>query len=110
DLAGDVVGLVVGWGFDGGGPALGGFENLGQGLAQVGVAWAVVVEVVGEFVGDGGELHEEIVGVLFAAGAAGFGVEVLNLLGAHVEEFHEEEDAVAGDQAGVADLFDLGFR
>src|ERR1035437_7606967 len=58
-----VVGLVVGWGFDGGGPALGGFEDLGQGLAQVGVARAVVVEVVGELVGDGGELLEEVVGV-----------------------------------------------
>ena len=80
DFAGDVVGLVVGRGLEGGGPAVGGVEDFGQGFAEVGVAGAVVVEVVGELVGDGGELDDEVVGILFAAGAAGFGVEVLNLL------------------------------
>src|ERR1019366_3261759 len=60
-----------------------------------------------EFVGDGGELDEEIVSVLLAAGAAGLGVEVLNCLGARVEEFDEEDDAVAGDKASIAHLIDL---
>ena len=32
---------------------------------------AVVIQIVVEFVGDGGELVEEVVGVLFAAGFAG---------------------------------------
>jgi hypothetical protein len=108
DLAGDAVGLVFGRGFDGGGPAFGGVEQLGQGLAQVGVAGAVVVEIVVELVGDGGELLDEVVGVLLAAGAAGLGVEVVELLGAQVEELDEEQDAVGGDVPGFADLFDLG--
>ena len=38
----------------------------------------VVVEVVVEFVGDFGDLLEEIVGVFFTAGAAGVGEEVLS--------------------------------
>jgi hypothetical protein len=45
ELAGDVVGVVVGRGLDLGGPAVGGGEDLGQRLAQVGVARGVVVEV-----------------------------------------------------------------
>jgi len=107
ELAGDGVGGVIGRGLEGGGPAVGGFEDLGEGLAEVGVAGAVVVEVVGELVGDGGELLEQVVGVLLAAGAAGLGVEVVDLLGAEVEELDEEEDAVGGVVAGVADLLDL---
>jgi hypothetical protein len=46
------------------------------------VARPVVVKVVGELVGNGGELFEEVVGILLAAGAAVFGVEVVNFLGA----------------------------
>jgi len=48
------------------------------------------------------------VGVLLTAGAARFGVEVVDLVGAEVEELDEEEDAVGGEVAGVADLFDFG--
>ncbi len=73
------------------------------------MAGAVVVEVVGELVGDGGELKDEVVGVLLAAGAAGMGVEVVEFLGAEVEEVDEEEDAVGGVVAGLADLVDLGL-
>jgi len=82
DLAGDGVGGVVGRGFEGGGPAVSGLDDLGEGLAEVGVAGAVVVEVVGQLIGDGGELLEEVVGVLLAAGAAGLGVEIVDLLSA----------------------------
>jgi hypothetical protein len=108
-FAGDAVGGVVGRGLEGGGPAVGGVDDLGQDFAQVDVAGAVVVEVVGELVGDGGELLDEVVGILLAAGAAGMGVEVLNLVDAEVEEFDEEEDAGFGVVAGVADLVDLGL-
>ena len=79
-----------------GGPAIGGFEQLGQRLADVAVARAVVVEVVLELVGDGGELLEEIVRVLFAAGTARMGEEIVDGVGAVVEELDEDEDAVAG--------------
>ena len=48
-------------------------------------------------------------GVLLAAGAAGMGVEVVDLLGAEVEELDEEKDAVGGVVAGLADLVDLGL-
>jgi hypothetical protein len=71
---------------------------------------AVVVEVVVELVGDGGELFEEVVGVLFAAGFAGMGEEVLNPLVARVEELDEDEDAIAGIVGGVAELLDLSLR
>ena len=107
ELARDGVGVVVGDGLECRGPAIGGVEDLGESLAQVGVAGAVVVEVVGEFVDDGGELAEQIAGVFFAAGAAGLGVEVLDLLEAQVVEFDEEEDAIAGEVAGLADLVDF---
>jgi hypothetical protein len=107
DLAGDVIGVVVRQRAQGGGPAVVGVEDFGEDLAQVGVAGGVVVEVVGELVGDGGELLDEVVGVLLAAGAAGMGVEVLNLLDAEVEELDEEEDALGGVVAGFADLLDL---
>jgi hypothetical protein len=73
------------------------------------VAWAVVVEVVGELVGDGGELKDEVVGVLLAAGTAGMGVEVVQLLSAEVEEVDVKKDAVCGVVAGFADLVDLGL-
>ncbi len=46
-------------------------------------------------------------GVLLAAGAAGLGVEVVNLLGTQVEELHEEQDAVGGFVAGFADLLNF---
>ena len=71
---------------------------------------AVVVEVVVELVGDGGELFEEVVGVLFAAGFAGVGEEILDGLVAGVEELDEDEDAVGGEVGGVAELLDLAFR
>src|SRR5271156_4190097 len=70
ESAGDVVGFVVGRGLEVGRPALGGFDELGKDLADVAVAGAVVVKVVIELVGDGGELLEEIVGVLLATGFA----------------------------------------
>ena len=77
--------------------------------ADVDAAGAVVVEVVGELVGDGGELKDEVVGVLLAAGTAGMGVEVVQLLGAQVEELDEEKDAVGGVVAVLSDLVDLGL-
>ena len=43
ELAGDGVGLVLGRGLEFGGPAVDGGEDFGQGLAQVGMAGAVVV-------------------------------------------------------------------
>src|ERR1700742_4190966 len=109
ELTGEIVDGVFRWLLDVGGPAFGGVEELGQGFADVAVAGAVVVEVVVELVGDGGELLEEIVGVLFAAGFARMSEELLNCLGAGVEELDEEEDAVVGDVGRFAELFDLAF-
>jgi hypothetical protein len=109
ELAGDGIGVVFGEGVEGGGPAVDGGEDLGEGAADVDVAGAVVVEVVGELVGDGGELKDEVVGVLLAAGTAGTGVEVVHLLSAKVEELDEEKYAVGGIVAVLADLVDLGL-
>ena len=108
-LAGDVVGIVVGRGAEDRGPALGGVDELGQGLADVAVTLAVVVEVVLKLVGDGGELLEEVVGVLLTAGLARVREEVADGVGALVEELDVDEDAVAGDVGGVAELLDLAF-
>ena len=109
-LAGEIVGGVFGRLFDVGGPALGRVEELGEDLADVLVMGAVVVEVVVELVGDGGELLEEVVGVLFAARFAGMGEEILDLLVARVEELDEDEDAIAGIVGRVAELLDLALR
>lgn len=108
-LAGDAVCLIVRRGFEGGGPAVGCFEDFGQGAPQVGMAWAIVVEVIGEFVSDGCELIEEVVGVLLATGAARLCVEIGDFLCAEVEEFDECEDTVGGVVAEFANLFDLGL-
>lgn len=91
-------------------PALGGVEEFGQRLADVAVVWAVVVEVVVELVGDGGELFEQVVCVLFAAGFARMGEEVLDRLVAGVEEFDEDENAIVRKVGGLAELLDLAFR
>jgi hypothetical protein len=107
--AGDVVGVVVWRGLQVGGPAFGSVEELGKGLADVVVAGAVVVEVVIELVGDGGELFEEVVSVLFAAGFAGVSVEILYLLVARVEELDEDEKAVVGEVGSFAELLDFAF-
>jgi hypothetical protein len=109
EAACDVVGVVFGEGVEGGGPAGDGGEDFGEGAAEVDVAGAVFVEVVGELVGDGGELKDEVVGVLLAAGSAGMGVEVVEFLGAEVEEVDEEKDAVGGIVAVLPDLVDLGL-
>jgi hypothetical protein len=95
--------------FDIGGPAFGGVDELGQDFADVLVVGAVVVQIVVELVGDGGELVEKVVGVLFAAGFAGVGEEILNPLVARVEELDKDEDAVAGVVGGFAELLDLAF-
>ena len=68
---------------------------------------AVVVEVVVELVGDGGELLQQIVGILFATGAAWTGVHLLNAFDPGVQELDEDEDAVVGVVGGVAELLDL---
>jgi hypothetical protein len=109
EFAGDAVGSVVGRGLQIGGPALGGVEELGKRLADVAVVGAVVVEIVVELVGDGGELLEEVVSVLLAAGFAGVGEELLNGFVAVVEEFDEDQDTVVGDIGGGAKLLDFGF-
>jgi hypothetical protein len=109
-FAGEIVCGVFGGLFEVGGPALSSIEKLGQDLADVAVVGAVVVEVVVEFVGDVGELLEEIVSVLFAAGFAGTGEEILNRLVAGVEELDEDKDAIAGVVGGVAQLLDLALR
>jgi hypothetical protein len=74
------------------------------------VVRSVVIEVVVELVGDVGELLEEVVGILFAAGPAGMSEEVLDLLVARVEELDEDEDAIAWEIGGVAELFYFTFR
>lgn len=74
------------------------------------MVWAVVIQVVVEFVCNGGELFEEVVGVLFAAGLSGVGVQGSDGVAAGVEEFDEDQDAVVGDIGGGAQLLDLGFR
>ena len=109
-LARDVVGLIVGWGLNVGGPAVGGLKEFGEGFADVAVAGAVIVEVVFQFVGDGSELFEEVVGVLLAAGVMRIREEVMKGADALVEKLDEDEDAVARDVSGVAELFDLGVR
>lgn len=109
-FAGDVVGLVVGRGFDVGGPAIGGLEKLGERFADVVVAAAVFVEVVFELVDDGSELFEEVVGVLLAARAARGGEEIMDSIGALVEEPGEDENTVARNVSGFAELLDLCFR
>jgi len=108
-FAGEIVFRVLGRLFDVGGPAFGGIDELGEDFAEVLMLRAVVVEVVVEFVGDGGELVEEVVGVLFAAGFAGVGEEVLNPLIARVEELDEDEDAIAGVVGGFAELLDFAL-
>jgi hypothetical protein len=108
DFAGDAVGFVVGRGLQVRGPALGGIDQLGERFADVAVMNAVVLEIVIELIGDGGELLEEVVGVLFAPGAAGMGEEVLNGLIALVEKFDEDQDAVVGEIGGGSELVDLG--
>jgi hypothetical protein len=71
---------------------------------------AVVVEIVVELVGDVGELLEEVVGILFAAGFAGVSVKVLDPLVAGVEELDEDDDAIAGEVGRFAELLNLAFR
>ncbi len=110
EFAGEVVYGVFGRRLDVRGPALGGVEKLGEDFADVFVMGAVVVEIVVELVGDVGELLEEVVGILFAAGPAGMGEEVLDLLVARVEELDEDEDAIAWEVGGVAELLYLAFR
>jgi hypothetical protein len=101
---GDVVGLVVGRGFQVGGPALGGFNQLGQGFANVAVTGAVVVQIVVELVGDGSELLEEIVGVLLAAGLTRSGEEILYGFVAGIEKLDENKNAVVGIVGDLSEL------
>ena len=105
----DVVGVVVRRRLDGGGPAFKSIDEFRKRLADVAVAGTVVVEVVIELVCEGSELLEEIVGVLLAAGTAGFRVEILQGLDADVDELDEDHDTVIGDVSGVAEFFDLFF-
>jgi len=109
EFAREIVGGVFRGLFDVGRPAFRGFEELGQGFADVAVVGAVVVEVVVELVGYGGELFEEVVGVFFAARFARMGEEILDGFVAGVEELDEDEDAIVGDVGGVAKLLDLSF-
>jgi hypothetical protein len=106
---GDIVGFVIGWGLQVGRPALGGVDELGKGFADVAVARTVVVEVVVELVGDGGELLEEVVCVLFATGFARVGEEILDGFVAGIEEFDEEENAVAGIIGDLSELLDFAL-
>lgn len=108
DFAGDAVGFVVGRGLQVGRPALGGIDQLGERFADVAMMNAVVLEIVIELIGDGGELLEEVVRVLFAPRAAGVGEEVLDGLVALVEKFDKDDDAVAGVIGGGSELVDLG--
>jgi hypothetical protein len=110
ELAGDGVGVDLGGDAEAGGPTVGGFEELGELLAEVAMAWAVVVQVVVEFVGDGGELLEEVMEVLIAAGAAGLGYEILDGFGASVEELNKDDYAIRGDVGRLAELLDFGLR
>ncbi len=110
ELAGDTVGFVVGRGLEGGGPALGGVDEFGQSFADVAVVGTVVVEVVVELVSDKGDLFEEIVSILLAPGAVGFGVHVLDGFDAGIHDLDEEHDAIVGIVGYVAELLDLGVR
>jgi hypothetical protein len=96
--------------FQVGGPALGGVKEFGQRFADVAVVRTVVVEVVVELVGDGGELFEQVVRVLFATGFARMGEEVLDCLVAGVEKLDEDENTIVGKVGGLAELLDLAFR
>jgi hypothetical protein len=109
-FAREVICGVFGRLFEVGGPALGGVEKLGQDFTDVAMVGTVVVEVVVEFVGDGGKLLEEIVCVFFATGFARVSEEILDGLVARIEELDEDQNAIAGDIGGVAKLLDLSFR
>jgi hypothetical protein len=109
ESTGDIVGFVIGWGLQIRRPALGGVDELGKSFADVAVARTVVVEVVVELVGDGGELFHEIVSVLFAAGFARAGEEILDGFVTGVEEFDEDENAVAGIVGDLAELLDFAL-
>ena len=69
----------------------------------------VIVKIVVELVGDGGELFEEVVKILFAAGPAWLRKEVLDGVHASVEELDEDKDAVGRNVRGIAELLDLGL-
>jgi hypothetical protein len=73
------------------------------------VVGAVVIQIVVELVGYGGELLEEVVSVLFAAGFAGVGEERLYVFVAVVEKLDEDKDAIIRDIGGGAKLFDFAF-
>jgi hypothetical protein len=110
ELTGDVVGVVVGWGLDDGGPAVDGAEELWQGLADVAVAGAVLVQVVFEVVSDGRELLEHVMDVLLAAGAAGARGQFADRLRALIHEPDEGQDALVGEAIGVTEFFDFFLR
>jgi hypothetical protein len=107
--AGDIVGFVIGWRLQVGGPALGSVDEFGKGFADVAMARTVVVEVIVEFVGDGGELFEEVVRVLLATGFARAGEEILDGFVTGVEELDEEKDAVTGIVGDLSELLDFAI-
>jgi len=73
------------------------------------VSRTVVVEVVVEFVGDAGELFEEIVEVLLTTRFAWADGQGLDGFSADVEQLDEDEDTIVGDVGGVAQLFYLSI-
>jgi hypothetical protein len=109
-LAREIVGGVFRRLLEIGSPALGGFEKFGQCFADVVVTGAVVVEIIVQLVGDAGELFEEVVGVLFAAGFARVSVKIKDRLVSGVEKLDEDRDAIVGDVGRLAELFDLALR
>jgi len=68
---------------------------------------AVVVQVVVELVGDGGELLEEVVGVLFAARLRGWAKRSWILLLRASRSLMKTRMRFAGEVGGFAELLDL---
>src|SRR6185312_6761970 len=109
-LAGYVISGIVGRGLDVRRPAVCSLDKFRQRLADVTVPRGIVVEVVLQLVGDGGELLKEIVSILFAAGTAWMREQVMDGPGTFVKEFNEDHDAVARNIRRVAKLLYLSVR
>jgi hypothetical protein len=71
------------------------------------VAGTVVCQVVVEFIGDRGELLQQVVGVLFPAGATWLRIHILDALHARVQKFDEQQDGLGGYVAGLPHLLNF---
>lgn len=107
ELPGDVVGVVVGWRLQCGGPAFGRRDQLRQYFAEIAMACGVVAEVIVKVVGDGRELLHLIMDVLFATGPPLAYDLLADSVRALIEEGDEDGDALWRIVGGISKLLDL---